>query len=121
MNDINTYLIVFAGVLFLALGSTPLARKWGLSAGLVDQPDPARKIHVRPTPRVGGVAIFLSTLIAALLLRGAYRELTGILVGAALMSSLGYCWLLAFRSACSRGRRSTSLSQSCGSSASRTR
>ncbi len=89
MNDINTYLIVFAGVLFLALGSTPLARKWGLGAGMVDQPDPARKIHVRPTPRVGGVAIFLSTLVAALLLRGAYRELTGILVGAALMSSLG--------------------------------
>ncbi len=88
--DITTYLIVFVGVLLMAVVSTPLARKLGLRLEIVDHPDPSRKVHTVPTPRVGGVAIFLSTLVAALLLRGAYRELSSILVGATLVSLLGF-------------------------------
>ncbi|MGC9521690.1 MAG: MraY family glycosyltransferase [Anaerolineae bacterium] len=87
--DITTYLIVFVGVLLMAAISTPMARKLGLQLEIMDQPDPGRKVHTVPTPRVGGVAIFLSTLIAALLLQGAYRELSSILVGATLVSFLG--------------------------------
>ena len=88
--DITTYLIVFIGVLFLAVVGTPLARKLGLRMQIVDQPDATRKIHTVPTPRVGGIAIYLSTLIAALLLRGVFRELSGILIGASLVSFLGF-------------------------------
>ncbi len=88
--DITTYIVVFAGVLLLAIVGTPLARKMGLRLGAVDRPDPTRKVHTVPTPRMGGVAIFLSTLIAALLLRGAYQELSGILIGATLVSFLGF-------------------------------
>ncbi|MGC9468791.1 MAG: MraY family glycosyltransferase [Anaerolineae bacterium] len=87
--DITAYLVVFVGVLLLAVVATPLARKLGLRLDAMDRPDPTRKVHTVPTPRVGGVAIFLSTLIAALLLRGAYRELSGILIGATLVSFLG--------------------------------
>lgn len=87
--DITAYLVVFVGVLLLAVVATPLARNLGLRLDAMDRPDPTRKIHTVPTPRVGGVAIFLSTLIAALLLRGAYRELSGILIGATLVSFLG--------------------------------
>ena len=49
-------------------------------------------MHTVPTPRLGGVAIFVSTLIAVLLLRGVYNlaQLGGILVGAALISLLGF-------------------------------
>jgi UDP-GlcNAc:undecaprenyl-phosphate/decaprenyl-phosphate GlcNAc-1-phosphate transferase len=38
---------------------TPLIRNLALKLGLVDLPD-ARKIHVKPVPRIGGVAIVLS-------------------------------------------------------------
>ncbi|MCU0519115.1 MAG: undecaprenyl/decaprenyl-phosphate alpha-N-acetylglucosaminyl 1-phosphate transferase [Anaerolineae bacterium] len=88
--DIATYLIVFVGVLFLAVVGTPLARKLGLRMKIVDQPDALRKIHTVPTPRVGGIAIYLSTLAAALLLPGVFRELSGILIGASLVSFLGF-------------------------------
>lgn len=92
--DVATYLIVFAGVLFLATAGTPFARKLGLRLQLMDQPDPKRKVHGVPTPRMGGVAIYLSTLIATLLLRGVFKELSGILIGASLVSFLGF-WMTA--------------------------
>ena len=92
VTDISTYLVVFIGVLFLAIAGTPLARKLGLRINAIDEPDPTRKVHTEPTPRLGGVAIFVSTLIAALLLRGIYNltQLGGILVGASLISLLGF-------------------------------
>ncbi len=88
----RTYLVVFVGVLVLAIVGTPLARKLGLRLKTIDQPDPRRKVHTIPTPRLGGVAIFLSTLIVTLLLREMYNisQLTGTLIGATLMSFMGF-------------------------------
>lgn len=87
----STYIVVFAGVLLLAVVGTPLARKLGLRLNMIDQPDPTRKVHTIPTPRLGGVAIFLSTLIVTLLLGERYNvsQLAGILIGATLMSFMG--------------------------------
>jgi UDP-GlcNAc:undecaprenyl-phosphate GlcNAc-1-phosphate transferase len=88
----GTYIVVFAGVLILAVVGTPLARKLGLRLNMIDQPDPTRKVHTIPTPRLGGVAIFLSTLIVTLLLGERYNvsQLAGILIGATLMSFMGF-------------------------------
>jgi UDP-GlcNAc:undecaprenyl-phosphate GlcNAc-1-phosphate transferase len=88
----RTYLVVFAGVLVLAIVGMPLARKLGIHLKTIDQPDPSRKVHTVPTPRVGGVAIFLSTLIVTLLLGEKYNvsQLTGTLIGATLMSFMGF-------------------------------
>jgi len=88
----DTYIVVFAGVLMLAVAGTPLARKLGLRLNTIDQPDPTRKVHTIPTPRLGGVAIFLSTLIVTLLLGERYNvsQLAGILIGASLMSFMGF-------------------------------
>ncbi|HXF35726.1 MAG TPA: MraY family glycosyltransferase, partial [Actinomycetota bacterium] len=55
------YLIVFgasAGVAFLA---TPLVRLLALRTGAVDHPSD-RKVHPRPTPTLGGLAMFLGLL-----------------------------------------------------------
>ncbi len=86
-----TYLVVFIGALLLAVAGTPLARKAGLRLNAVDQPDARRKVHVVPTPRLGGLAIFGSTLLAALLLGNRFNltQLVSILVGATLVSFLG--------------------------------
>jgi len=56
----------------------------------MDQPN-ARKIHLKPIPLLGGLAIY-AAFIAALLLFGnrfGLTELISILVGASLMSFLG--------------------------------
>ncbi len=87
----SVYLVVFVGVLLMAVIGTPLSRAIGLRMNAIDQPDPSRKVHKIATPRLGGVAIFLSTLIATLLLGGRYKldQLASILVGATLVSFLG--------------------------------
>lgn len=88
----GTYIVVFVGVLILAIAGTPLARKLGLRLNAIDIPEPGRRVHTIPTPRLGGIAIFLSTLIVTLIMGELYNisQLTGILVGATLVSFLGF-------------------------------
>jgi UDP-GlcNAc:undecaprenyl-phosphate/decaprenyl-phosphate GlcNAc-1-phosphate transferase len=53
----------------IALVLTPICRDVFRSYGVVDQPDQARKLHRYPIPRVGGLAIAASYLLAYLLVR----------------------------------------------------
>ena len=53
----------------IALILTPICRDVFRSYGVVDQPDAARKVHRYPIPRVGGLAISISYLLAYLLVR----------------------------------------------------
>ncbi len=84
------YLLVFAGALVLAIGATPLARRLASRVGVVDKPE-TRKIHRRPVPRLGGAAIFLAVVVAAVLLGGHYNftQFGSILIGATGVSFLG--------------------------------
>jgi UDP-GlcNAc:undecaprenyl-phosphate GlcNAc-1-phosphate transferase len=54
----------FSALVVLAV--TPLVRKFGLRMGIVDRPD-TRKVHARPMVRLGGVSIFLGSLLSLLL------------------------------------------------------
>jgi UDP-GlcNAc:undecaprenyl-phosphate GlcNAc-1-phosphate transferase len=87
---VTTYLLVFAGALVLAMGATPLARRLGPRMGVIDQPE-ARKIHRRPVPRLGGAAIFLAVIVAAVILGRRYKftQFGTILVGATGISFMG--------------------------------
>lgn len=57
------YIIGFIVSLGLALGLTPLVKKFAVKVGAVDVPN-ARKVHTRIMPRLGGLGIFLSFVIA---------------------------------------------------------
>jgi UDP-GlcNAc:undecaprenyl-phosphate GlcNAc-1-phosphate transferase len=87
----TTFLLVFASALVLAVGGTPVARSMALRLGILDRPD-GRKIHVDPIPLLGGLAIYGACIAALLLFGNRYRldELVGILVGASLVSFLGF-------------------------------
>jgi UDP-GlcNAc:undecaprenyl-phosphate GlcNAc-1-phosphate transferase len=61
--------VVFGLALAVCLLVTPLVRTVALSWGLVDEPDGRRKIHARPIPIAGGVAVLLT---AAVVLAGAF-------------------------------------------------
>jgi len=59
-----------------ALLLTPWVRDFGLRHGLVDTPDSARKIHHRPVPRLGGLAVVAAySLALAFILVAPYRNL----------------------------------------------
>jgi len=63
----RSYTLLFSISLALALGLTPLVRRWAVRWGAVDWPDDQRRIHTRPTPRLGGVAIYVAFLLTLLL------------------------------------------------------
>jgi UDP-GlcNAc:undecaprenyl-phosphate GlcNAc-1-phosphate transferase len=96
--------LAFALALGLVLAAVPLVLRIAVLLGLYDAPDDARRIHVLPVPRLGGVAVYLVAVSVtyALLLRtmprfidsgpeGAdqLRILTGVLIGSALLFVVG--------------------------------
>jgi UDP-N-acetylmuramyl pentapeptide phosphotransferase/UDP-N-acetylglucosamine-1-phosphate transferase/glycosyltransferase involved in cell wall biosynthesis len=56
-------LLLFSGAAVSAVALTPVSMKVARLTGVVDKPN-ARKVHFRPTPRAGGLAIFTAILIA---------------------------------------------------------
>lgn len=86
----TVYMLAFAGALVLAIGATPAARWLASRAGFIDHPE-ARRIHKHPVPRLGGAAIYLAVIVAALIL-GEWRnfdQFGTILVGATGVSFMG--------------------------------
>src|SRR5271155_3416564 len=84
-------LIAFAVALLVSLGLTVPVRHLALRFGMVDHPGP-RKVHVKPIPLLGGIAIYLGFVLAILLtLRGVpQQQIAGILAGATLLALIGF-------------------------------
>jgi UDP-GlcNAc:undecaprenyl-phosphate GlcNAc-1-phosphate transferase len=58
--SIIPFFVIFGSALILCLLITPIVRVAALRIGLVDEPDGRRKIHARPVPIAGGVAVLLT-------------------------------------------------------------
>lgn len=84
------YMLVFLSALLLAVWGTPVVRRVAPRLGFIDQPS-ARRVHQRPTPRLGGVAMYLAAIVALLVFRERFNihQAVGILLGATLVSFLG--------------------------------
>ena len=72
------HLIAFAISAVIVLITTPIVRKIGLKSGLVDMPG-GRKVHKRPMVRLGGVSLYIGTLVALLVVWGigGFVDVTG--------------------------------------------
>ena len=60
-----TSVAAFAASLFLTAAVRAVARRWGI----VDRPDGQRKLHGRPVPLWGGVAVYGATVLGLLAVR----------------------------------------------------
>ncbi|TLS50551.1 undecaprenyl/decaprenyl-phosphate alpha-N-acetylglucosaminyl 1-phosphate transferase [Paenibacillus antri] len=60
------YIVGFVVALAMALGLTPLVKKFAVRVGAVDAPN-QRKVHTRIMPRLGGLAIYLAFMAAIMI------------------------------------------------------
>lgn len=60
----NTYITLFIIATAFSLLLTPIVRRLCERFGLVDEPRDERRVHTKAVPRLGGVAVFASMLIA---------------------------------------------------------
>lgn len=87
------YILAFIFAFLITYFLTPLVKKIATRTGAMDIPDAAgegRRIHIRPTPRLGGLAIYLGFMLPALtLLPQEGERLYGLLLGATLILLVG--------------------------------
>ena len=79
--------VLTAGV--IAFSATPIIKSFARRVGAMDMPDHKRHIHAHPTPRMGGLAIFLGFILSVLLFADISRPVQGILIGAVIIVATG--------------------------------
>ncbi len=84
----QTYLVAFTVALAVAYITTPWVKNMAIKAGALDAPD-ARKVHKKPIPRMGGLAIYLGFVLAVLASMHVNREIAGLLLGGTMILIVG--------------------------------
>jgi len=83
------YLLAGILTLVLTLLFTPVSMFVAKKIGAIDYPG-ERRVHLKPIPRLGGVAMYLSFFIVVLLFQHPLtREIKGLLIGATIILFLG--------------------------------
>jgi UDP-GlcNAc:undecaprenyl-phosphate GlcNAc-1-phosphate transferase len=83
------YLFTFVLAFVLSLYLTPVMRRAALQFGIVDRPDGRLKKHKKPMPYLGGVAIYLSFLLALAFSFRFDQVLLGLLLSGTIVLFLG--------------------------------
>lgn len=73
----------------IALITTPVVRSLAFKVGAVDVPKDNRRMHSRPIPRMGGLAIFLGFLFSVLIYLPLTGQVRGMLLGSVIIVVLG--------------------------------
>lgn len=81
----NEYIKIFLIATALGLIFTPFAIKFAKKFGFIDIPKDNRRMHKKPMPLSGGVAIYLSFVITVLLSLKVDREIIALLVGSTII------------------------------------
>jgi len=97
--NLTPYLVVFGATFLVSFLATPVVRKLALKVGAVDRPSD-RKVHPRPTPTMGGLALFLAIVVGLAVAHQLHfadfqrlfrtsLEPTGVLVACAVVVAIG--------------------------------
>lgn len=82
--------IAFLIAVSVSYAATPLVMKLAKLVGAIDVPRDERRVHKVPTPRLGGLAIFLGFMAGLLYLTKINSKLLGVLTGAAIIVVMGF-------------------------------
>lgn len=88
-QNIITLIITVICAFLITFTTTPIARVIAFKVGAVDIPRDNRRMHKKPIPRMGGLAIFLGFAITVIVFCDQTLENTGLLLGAMLLVVVG--------------------------------
>ena len=89
---ITDWRMMLAGALcafLLSYFMTPPVRRFAVYIGAMDVPRDERRVHDHPIPRMGGLAIFVSFLVTALLFADMDNQVMGLLLGSVIIAVMG--------------------------------
>lgn len=87
----GTALIGFALAAVLTAALTPLTMRLAVAVGAIDHPQADRpRVHDRPIPRIGGLAMVVAILIVALVLVDLSGPRVGIILAIPLVAAIGF-------------------------------
>ncbi|WP_417203547.1 glycosyltransferase family 4 protein [Acetoanaerobium sticklandii] len=82
-------IIAFLGAMLFSYVLTPYVIKLAHRIGAIDVPKDDRRVHSKPIPRLGGIAIFGGFFIVSTLLIPPSREMMGFLLASVIMIIMG--------------------------------
>ena len=85
----NQLLLMFLAAFAVSVICTPLAIKLAPKIGAVDVPKDARRVHTKPMPRFGGMAIFIGTMAVIMAFLEKDSQLWGVILSGTLMYLVG--------------------------------
>ena len=69
----------------ISLFMTPIAKKLAIKFGAVDVPKDERRVHKKPMPLMGGLAIYIAIIISSLIFLPKDRTLISIIIGGSII------------------------------------
>jgi UDP-GlcNAc:undecaprenyl-phosphate GlcNAc-1-phosphate transferase len=73
----------------LSLSMTPIVKKIAVKAGAMDIPKDERRVHKKPMPLMGGLAIYISVIVTSLLFLPIDKTLISIIIGGSIICISG--------------------------------
>ncbi len=93
---ITTFIIAFLLPVLLSLLITPLVIRFAFRIGATDEPGD-RKVHTRTMPRIGGLAIFLSSIVSVSVVYFLFPDLlTHLIENTRTAAVIGFCFVALF-------------------------
>jgi len=88
--DNNVFVILTLVLAFLiSFATTPMVISLAHKIKAIDVPKDKRRVHKKPTPLIGGLAIFCGFIVSVLCFATIDRETAGILIGSVIMVTVG--------------------------------
>lgn len=89
MTEFIYSLCAVLSAVLLAFSLTPIVRVLAIKIKAIDIPTDNRRVHHRPVPRIGGLAIFLAFTIASLCFLNINKTVSTILIGGGILVIIG--------------------------------
>lgn len=89
-QEIIFLLGAFAVAFIFSFAATPVVKMWAVKLNAMDVPKDGRRMHKKPIPRMGGMAIIFGFIVAVLCFYGHFdRKSIAIFTGSAIIAAMG--------------------------------